>query len=474
MGAPLLRLFLAASLLCLAAACQAAPAGPDTPGDAERTTVAVGDGGVQRPDPHAGLTCSACHSGGRADIGRAAVPREACAASGCHEDGGAERVQMATATFEHRRHGEGGEIQPSCAGCHTHSAGGEPLRASVDACALCHLPQLTSPESQDCQVCHVQPRHVTLTSAGVPVPHSTMPWSEIGCVRCHYDVADPPIEVAMERCASCHRDVAEATRRGIGMDLHPAHAGVNCTSCHAAGAHQVRAVSSAVDLICTDCHAAAHEVRLAPWDRTAAAWENQDACNVCHAGVHHPQQQLLLGLLPEGQTAPARKFLVGMTCRSCHIPPAAGPPIQPIRGQALACRSCHEPEYERVLQWWLEGVNRRLRATTLYVHTAQRALGENVPDSSRILLASASRVLALVDSAGGQHNLELTDRIFRESIGRVQHAYQLAGRTAPAPPALGRPPHMGLCSGCHYSGEPLDMRAMPRDFHERVVRQQQR
>jgi hypothetical protein len=472
MGAPLLRLLLVVTAAGLVTGCQVEPAGQGADGRPMHATITAAGDTVWRADSHAGLTCSACHSGGRADLGRASVPRESCTASGCHEDGGAERVRMATATFEHRRHGEEGDIVPSCAGCHTHSEGNRPLRASFDACALCHLPQLTSPESQQCQVCHVQPRHVTLTSAGVPVPHGSMPWAEIGCVRCHYDVADPPIEVATERCASCHANVAEATRRGIGMDLHPPHSGVTCTSCHAAGAHQVRAVSSAVDLICTDCHAVAHEMRLAPWDQTGVAWENQDACNVCHAGVHHPQQQLLLGLIPGAPTAPARKFLIGMTCRSCHIPPVAGSPVQAIRGQALACRSCHEPEYDRVLQWWLEGVDRRLRATTAYVHAAQRGLGEAAPDSSRMLLSSAARVLALVDSAGGQHNLELTDRVFRESVVRVQDAYRIAGRTTPPAPALGRPPHQGLCSGCHYSGEPLDMRAMPRDFHERVVREQ--
>jgi hypothetical protein len=467
MGAPLLSLL----LLALLAACQApAPAGPDDTAPPAPTTVAAVD--EARPDPHAGLTCSACHSGGRADLGRASVPARSCTASGCHVDGGAERVRLATATFEHRRHGEGGDIQPSCAGCHTHSQGNEPLRASVDACALCHLPQITSPQSQDCQVCHQQPRHVTLTSAGVPVPHGTMPWAEIGCVRCHFDVADPPIEVATQSCASCHRDVAAVTRRGIGMDLHPPHSGVNCTSCHAAGAHQVRAVSSAVALICTDCHATAHEVRLAPWETSPTAWDDSDTCNDCHTGVHHPQQQLLLGLLPDGPAAPARKFLIGMTCRSCHIPPVAGPPVEAIRGQALACRSCHEPEYDQVLAWWLEGVDRRMRATTAYVQTAQRSLGAAAPDSSRVLLASTARVLALIDSAGGQHNLELTDRVFRESVQRVQHAYRLAGRPAPPAPALGRPPHQGLCSGCHYSGEPLDIRAMPADFHRRVVREQ--
>jgi hypothetical protein len=469
MGAPLLRLLF--FVLVLLAGCQVGDDGTRAT-DGRVDLSATGDTTVA-VDPHAGLTCSACHSGGRADLGRAAVPASSCMASGCHEDGGAERVRLATATFEHRRHGEGGDIVPACAGCHTHAEGGQPLRASVDACALCHLPQLTSPQSQDCQICHVQPRHVTLTSAGVPVPHGSLPWSEIGCVRCHFDVADPPIEVSADRCAECHRDVDAAVRRGVGSDLHPTHSGVGCTSCHVAGAHMVREVSSAVSLICTDCHAVAHEVALEPWSEAGDGWTSNDACAVCHQGVHHPQQQLLLGLLPDGPAAPARKFLIGMTCRSCHIPTVAGAPIEPIRGQALSCRSCHEPEYDQVLAWWVEGVDRRLRVSSSYVATAQRTLGDGMPDSSRVLLGSAARVLALVDSAGGQHNLELADRVFRESVRRAQEAYRIAGRPAPPAPALGRPPHLGLCSGCHYDGQPLDIRAMPRDFHERIVAEQE-
>lgn len=465
MGAPLLRLL----VLALLAAC-GAPAQPEPP-DGRRA-------GNAADDPHAAIACAGCHRGGRADVGRASVPPTSCTAAGCHEDGGAERVRLATATFEHRRHGADGEIQPSCAGCHTHPAGGEPLRASVDACALCHLPQLTSRASADCQVCHVQTQHVTLTSAGVPVPHASLPWAEIGCVRCHYDVADPPLEVATERCAACHRDVAAVTRRGIGSDLHPPHAGVTCTACHAAGAHQVRALSSAVALVCADCHGAAHALRLgngtpaaqAALAAGAAAWADSRTCAECHTGVHAAQQRLLLGLLPGGQATPSEKFLLGMTCRSCHVPPPEGLGDDALRGQARACVACHGPDYRPVLDWWLRGLQQRLHAASAYVAAGRRELGGGASDSAQALLASAAEMLALVREAGGQHNLELADRIFRESVLRVEAAYRADGRRAPATPALGRPPHTGLCTGCHYADGPWDLRQMPGPLHDRFLR----
>jgi hypothetical protein len=456
MGAPLLIV----AALALLAGCQ-----PGLP--------AAVDG-----DPHAAIACVGCHNGGRADVGREAVPRASCTAAGCHEDGGPRLVQLATATFEHRAHGADADIVPSCAGCHTHPDGGIPLRASVDACALCHLSDVTGDEQQTCQSCHRESRHVSLTSAGIPVPHSNLPWVEIGCIRCHYDVADPPTEVSVGRCAECHRDVREATRRGVGLDLHPSHDGLTCTACHAAGTHHVRAVSSAVSLVCSDCHTSAHEVALAPWEGgEALGWRSSWTCSDCHAHVHRPQQQLLLGILPgvAEQTMASQKFLAGMTCRSCHIPPAPGfpTPAEPIRGQAAACASCHGPEYRDVLHWWIEGSETRLRRAGGYVAAARRDLAGSPSDSARVLLASASAMLTLVAEAGGQHNLELADRLFRESVRRTQAAYRAAGRTPPPAPVLGTAPHAGLCSGCHYADGPWDVRQMPADFHERVVRRRQ-
>lgn len=49
-----------------------------------------------------------------------------------------------------------------------------------------------------------------------------------------------------------------------------------------------------------------------------------------------------------------------------------------------------------------------------------------------------------------------------------------AGRAAPAPPALGRAPHYGLCAGCHYAEEPWNYREMPADFHRDALRIKER
>jgi hypothetical protein len=453
MGAPLLIL----AVLALLAGCQQTGAPRDD------------------RDPHAGLACTGCHNGATAELGRASVPSASCAASGCHTDGGPATVRLATASFPHREHGIDSDIVPTCAGCHTHDAGGEPIRTSVDACALCHLPDVRADSERPCQACHQEPQHTSLTSAGIPVPHAELPWMEIGCVRCHYDVADPPVEVGTERCAQCHQDVAGAIQRGVGRNLHPIHGGLNCTACHASGTHHVREISSAVALVCSDCHTRAHELALTPWKAQGrVAWENSATCAGCHEAVHLPQQQLLLGLLPgAAETAmPSRKFIAGMTCRSCHIPPTEGglPPEQPIRGQARACAQCHGAEYRQVLRWWLEGLDTRMRRASDYVSTAQRELNGSASDSARALLESAGGMLALVREAGGQHNLELADHVFRESVQRAEAAYRLGGRTAPSTPPLGAAPHYRLCSGCHYAEGPMDLRRMPAGFHERLLK----
>lgn len=424
--------------------------------------------GQQAQDPHGELACAACHQGARADLGRAAVPRAACTAAGCHADGGPAEVELATARFGHRDHTRNAAIQASCAGCHTHDAGGEPLHASVDACAICHLSEVAGQEAQDCRLCHQRPQHVQLTSQGVPVPHSSLPWIETGCVRCHYDVAEPPVEVRTSRCTTCHADVAAVTRSGIGEDLHPAHDGTTCTACHEARTHHVRAMSSAVDLVCADCHTEEHGVPVTDDPGVSAT------CSTCHQGTHAAQQRLVLGVLPgvDGQASPSTKFLAGLTCRSCHVPPAADGGNQPVRGQASACAGCHRDEYETVLGWWLEGLQQRQAEADRYLDAARRDIGGAAPDTARQLLARARTLLDVVRQGGGQHNLELSDRIFRRSIEMAARAYDLAGRQAPAPPQFGVEPHAGLCSFCHYrADEPWDYARMSEPFHEDILRQ---
>lgn len=438
--------------------------GAETAGEVE----SIVSGERTPADPHGELTCAACHQGARADRGRAAVPRAACTASGCHEDAGPAWVELANARFGHRDHASNAAIRASCAGCHTHADETEPLHASVDACAVCHLSEVAGEEAQDCRLCHQQPQHVQQTSQGVPVPHSTLPWIETGCVRCHYDVAEPPVDVRTRLCADCHVDLTEVTRAGIGVDLHPVHSGNTCTACHEAETHHVRAMSSAVDLMCPDCHNREHAVTLAD------DWNVSATCSTCHRSTHAAQQRLLLGLLPgeNGQASPSTKFLAGLTCRSCHLSPGVATATEPIRGQARACAGCHRDEYEAVLEWWLDGLVQRQAGADAYVADARAALGGFRQDTVHQLLDRADRLLQVVREAGGQHNLELSDGIFRRSVEMARTAYTLAGRSAPQPPEFGTEPHAGLCSFCHYrTDEPWDYARMSEPLHQDILRQ---
>ena len=86
-------------------------------------------------------------------------------------------------------------------------------------------------------------------------------------------------------------------------------------------------------------------------------------------------------------------------------------------------------------------------------------------------LAMILLMLALVRTAGGQHNLELADRIFRNSVAHVENAYRLSGRRAPAEPQLGNTAHVGTCTFCHYSGtERMNYSSVSGELHERLIK----
>jgi hypothetical protein len=234
--------------------------------------------------------------------------------------------------------------------------------------------------------------------------------------------------------------------------------------------HRIGAMSSAVNLQCADCHDSAHKQPVTSTTQTAT-------CTRCHSNTHSAQQRLVLGFVGNEPVLPSAKFLMGLTCRSCHEPPG-GTTAAPRRGQAAACVACHEKEFARVLEWWITGVRTRERAVSAYVATAKSAVGAR-SDSANALLAGADSMLTLVREAGGQHNIELSDLIFRTSVSNAVAAYKLAGRVAPPTPQFGNTPHVGTCSFCHYAGTSASGRAgegasgratvMP-ELHERLLR----
>lgn len=417
-------------------------------------------------DPHGQVACATCHAGALADAEMATVPAATCTASGCHDDAGPRQVRLGSVEFLHRGHAGDTVVAMACAGCHVHGSGAEPLVAGVEACSLCHLSEQSAGLTGECRTCHVQPSHVAVASQGVEIPHRGLPWIEGGCVRCHYDVTEAPVEVPLQQCAACHVDLDAAVALGIGEDLHGSHTGVACVSCHEEGTHRIRAMTSAVALQCVDCHRIEHDVALTP------AFPDPATCNDCHGGVHEAQQRLTLGLV-EGLAAPApsEKFMDGLSCGSCHAGPGSGAPTVAVAGTAAACADCHRTEYREILTWWRQGGQARLARVAPFVERGAALVASRPGDDSiRVALAEALAWVDLVREGGAVHNLPLAHELLQTATDRVAEAYRATGLAMPPPPDLGRQPRMGLCTYCHYRpDDPWLFQEMSGAFHREVL-----
>ncbi len=387
---------------------------------------------------HDAVSCNRCHSGDLAAKGLAGVESSSCTTAGCHPDGGPQAARLDLVQFTHRGHGTESDTPPTCAGCHGHDVGEDPLTPSLDSCVLCHREQIFNPVERDCLLCHGEAVHQEVTSQGAPVEHAWSTLLEDRCLRCHYDVGEAPIDVAVDRCVECHSDADSVVREGAGRELHPSHGGFGCQRCHGPTTHRVRAMSSAVELVCADCHADSHAD-----DADIAGTDPVETCRECHVGIHVQQQQLLLGSIDEGMDKPSQKFMAGLSCRSCH----AGEP-----GRSDSCQDCHEPEYAKILDWWLEGLSVREAMVRADIDRARRTLGPEVAQEH--LVVRADSLVSLVESGGGVHNLELSDWIFHRSIELVDQAYHEAGVFRFPAPAIGDRARSGFCSYCHYAGVP--------------------
>jgi hypothetical protein len=404
---------------------------------------------------HTGLACARCHDGAPLERTVPAASDDACI--DCHEDGGPRDAALGAVALVHREHAGDTALAAGCAACHAHERGEQELAVTTTGCALCHAESLDGVEAGGCRLCHTDPEHVALTSQGVPVMHTELPWIGGECVRCHFDVGRPGTDVAAASCVSCHQDAAAVTERGAGRDLHPSHTGVTCSACHEEAVHRIVAMSSGVRLRCAQCHATVH-------DLSAELELEAETCNGCHTAAHAAEQRLLLGAAPAGLAAtPGDKFLLGMTCRSCHVPGAGD-------ATRTSCVGCHSAEYATVLTWWERGSAERVAQTAAYVASARAAAAGAAADSARIHAAAADSLLRFVRDGGPAHNLPLSHRALQTALERAADAWRAAGRAAPARPDLGRMPRMGLCTYCHYTWrEPRFQVDMPDAFHRRVM-----
>lgn len=416
---------------------------------------------------HAGVACAQCHNGtlppGR-DLGVATT----AGCMSCHEDGGPAEVQAtATALLPlHATHpGLPGQARMECAQCHTHPVGDEALTSDINGCGLCHADQLDGSPAGECTVCHIAPRQRPLTSQSLEVPHANVPWIEGGCSRCHFTVS-PEIVAPAADCTGCHapRSAAAATWPADAVtgalpadSIHGGHTRVACSSCHTQVSHQIEGMSSAVGLVCADCHAVSHALE----SRDVAA----GVCVTCHTDTHQAQQGLLLGLVPwdANRVRPSVKFAAGISCRGCHGVAEVdfAHPDAALAGDPRRCVNCHTSEYRTVADWWQEGGDRRTGRARAWVEALQDQ-GSVSPDLTR---AALDRI-AFVETGRLVHGPRLADQVLRDAVQLVLNG---AGGSASAPD-LGTPPREGLCSYCHLDPEGAwSLDEMPDDFHRAAL-----
>ncbi len=408
-------------------------------------------GAARASHPHDRVACVGCHRGGPTPSGRAGVPDEACAASGCHPNGGPDTARIAMVVFRHSAHPMSEKRSVPCAACHTHDPGSTDLKADSSTCALCHFAEVSGSRDSGCVTCHRDPRHVQMTSQGVPLPHAMLQLARVPCTRCHYRVVEGDTTVALARCASCHKAKPPA-RLPPADSVHAHHPELSCRTCHAPIEHRVVAMSGSITLQCLDCHSARHR-RPIPADTSKTA-----RCADCHAGVHAEQQRLMLGLMPGEELRPSLMFMGGVTCRSCHVTPDAprpGPGVSLMPG-AAACVGCHGGAWRGVLARWDRGYERRRGWIDAYLGTEEASLGRGAhaaPAGALARLAEARGLMAFLQRAKPAHNLTVADRIMRQALALGAEAYRLDGRDPPPPPELGPAVTSGSCVSCHYGIE---------------------
>ena len=402
-------------------------------------------------NPHAAVACVGCHRGAPSPSGRSGVPDAACAARGCHPNGGPDTAHIAMVAFHHSSHPMSSERSVPCAACHTHAAGSKVLRADSTTCALCHFADISSGRDTGCVACHPRPRHTSMTSQGVPLSHPLLSEAHVPCARCHFRLVEGDTTVAVARCAACHKARPPA-KLPPADSAHALHPELSCRSCHSSVVHRVMAMSGSIALECLDCHDRRHR-RPIPADTSSTA-----KCADCHAGVHAEQQRLILGVMPGEPLTPSLMFMGGVTCRSCHVTPEAPRPRpgSSLKPGGAACVGCHGSAWSGVLARWKRGFERRDAWISEYLRTAEAALGGGGRGASPSALAKLAEAKGLMDylrKAGAVHNLTEADRTMRRALELAAGAYRLEGREVPPAPELGPPVRPGACISCHYGIE---------------------
>jgi predicted CXXCH cytochrome family protein len=218
---------------------------------------------------------------------------------------------------------------PVCDNCHGQDAW-TPTAFGIERHARTDFPLTGAHLATPCSACHTG-------SDGHP-PDFRIPDA---CESCHADLNPHGEEFTdaggVTRCAECHNttdwDLAAFDHSQTGFPLTGAHAGTECTTCHAretlADGRVVRRFTG-LSTACASCHGAD--------DPHEGQFEDQ-ACDACH-----DTQAFTIAHFDHGRTRfPLDGAHESVPCASCHRPEPAPDGTVFVRFKPLgtACADCH-------------------------------------------------------------------------------------------------------------------------------------
>lgn len=200
---------------------------------------------------------------------------------------------------------------------------------------------------------------------------------------------------------------------------------------------------------CTECHPRAHDAVLGH-GRIASG-----RCADCHATVHQAIQAFYAGTGSGGAVRADPMFDARVACAECHSDTTFAQPAGAARTAAMdrACTSCHGRGFTGMAQRWKEGMSWRTRAVSGYVARAAGDRRLTAAAAPRARVRAAQQALAIVNEAGGLHNVRRADALLRGALASTADAYAKAAIASPGRPALGPDPARQSCVGCHYGIE---------------------
>ena len=339
----------------------------------------------------------------------AEISDASCTRQGCHETQTLlGPIRFKDVKFDHSHHL--GELrrkkQLRCTSCHSQMVQGSHILVTEETCFLCHMKDRDQTTGMlNCRTCHTDEIFLEMGSQ-LRYNHTTIVQTNKSCESCHINTIEGNAPVSLQQCINCHWQTDFFERYEDPEFLHKNHVTdhkIECTACHTPISHRIQ-----------------RKHLLTGED-----------CRSCHQDQHVAQAQLFAGLggadIPQ---QPDPMFTAGLSCQSCHIfheENISG--SETMVSSAEACDQCHGQGYGHLLQNWGTYLAHLEADVISYLEQTRTSLDQRdglTPERKEVL-EHANQYILLVLSAGGIHNIQLSDNLLKAAHDLISQTLQEAG-----------------------------------------------